>query len=154
MYLTGRQILEAGIVKFGVDAKCDDGILPSFGPDGCGYTLRGMFTWKHSPADIDNNLNMFVTLAPGKSLVVKSLESIQMPTNMAGTIHIKSTYGRKLVGLTINAPVDPGYNGLLTLCFYNFSADEQKIYIEGGLVMMMVAPIQGEHQYEGRHQNG
>lgn len=146
MYLTGQQLLETEIINNGVLEKVDDGIVPSFGPDGCGYTLRGDFrTARFTGAAV-------IILNPMQSMMVKSWEFIKMPTTHFGYCLCKSTYARQGIISVVDSAIDPGYKGQLSIRFFNSGSEPVTVYAEGGLVMLVTAPISGEHQYNGRWQ--
>lgn len=144
MISTGQSIIDQQIIIYATPTKQDNGLLPSYGPDGCGYTMRGLF--------IDRS--EIVEISPFKSISIKTKEIVKMPNDMAGLLYIKSTYARQGIILVTNAPVDPGYNGTLTIRFFNSSEKPVKIYTMGGLAMLIVYKlIDSVPSYNGRHQN-
>lgn len=143
MISTGQSIIDQQIIIYAAPTKQDNGLLPSYGPDGCGYTMRGTFIDKSE----------IVEIPPFKSVSVKTKEIVEMPNDMAGLLYIKSTYARQGIILVTNAPVDPGYNGTLTIRLFNSSEKTVKIYTMGGLAMLIVYKlIDSVPSYNGRHQ--
>lgn len=141
--LTGKQLHDMQIVRGCPEHKVDDFQLPSYGPDGCGITLRGLFLQRENALEIQ----------PFESISVKTVETVHIPTNMLGRLYIKSTYARAGFILVTNAPVDPGYNGTLTIRLFNSSAKPQYIWKYGGLAMLIVEELSEEADaYAGRHQ--
>jgi len=50
----------------------------------------------------------------GNFILASAIEEFQMPTNLVGVVHDKSTWARK--GLSVfNTVIEPGWNGFLTL---------------------------------------
>lgn len=140
--LTGQQICEQRIVIIPIFIKIDDGIVPSYGMDGMGYTLRG-------------DLNIDTVIEPGKILRMKSHENVNMPANCGGMLYIKSTYARKDLLLITNSPVDPGYSGRLSLNLFNAGTEPVFIHSEGGIAMLVVwAMNEKVAAYDGRWQGG
>lgn len=141
--LTGQQLHDLLIVRGTTRYKVDDRQLPSYGPDGCGVTLRGCFLERVAALEIP---------AFG-SVSVKTIETVHIPTNMLGRLYIKSTYAREGFILVTNAPVDPGYNGTLTIRLFNSSDKPKLLWTQGGLAMLIVEELT-EHAeaYNGRHQ--
>jgi deoxycytidine triphosphate deaminase len=140
--LTGHRICELNIVSNPIYRKVDDGITPSYGMDGMGYTLR---------SDRDRSQ----LLLPGKCLHMKSHETVNMPLDCGALLYIKSTYARKNLLLITNSPVDGGYSGPLSLNLYN--AGEEPVIIDhlGGIAMLVVWQMSGKGAaYKGRWQNG
>lgn len=140
---TGQELLALDIIGYGAHKKYDNGSLPSYGPDGCGYTLRGLFLERTE----------YVEIPSFGSVSVKSFESVKMPNNMAGLLYIKSTYARQGIMLVTNAPVDPGYEGSLTIRLFNSGPKTVAIYTQGGLAMLIVYELNDSVEaYSGRHQ--
>lgn len=141
--LTGQEIHDQRIVRGTTGHKIDDQQLPSYGPDGCGITLRGLFLQEVNAIEV----------RAGGSISVKTVETVHMPTNMIGRLYIKSTYAREGIMLVTNAPVDPGYNGTLTIRLFNSSDRPKIIWKFGGLAMLVVEELTMEVEaYAGRHQ--
>lgn len=140
---TGKKLIDREIVFFGALKKQDNGSLPSYGPDGCGYTMRGAFLERSELVEIPSM----------GSLSIKTFESVKMPTNMIGLLYIKSTYARQGIILVTNSPVDPGYEGSLTIRLFNSGPKSVAIYTAGGLAMLIVHELNDSvAAYNGRHQ--
>lgn len=140
--LTGKQFCDKHIVDFPLYMKVDDGMTPSYGMDGMGYTLRG-------------NLITDTVIEPGKILRMKSHDNIVMPLNCGGMLYIKSTYARRDLILITNSPVDPGYHGKLSLNLFNAGEYPVTVSCLGGIAMMVVWELGTEvSAYEGRWQHG
>lgn len=136
--LTGLQICEQAIVLIPLYTKIDDGITPSYGMDGMGYTLR-------------SNLIVDQIIEPGKILRMKSHETVRMPLNCGAMLYLKSTYARKDLLLITNSPVDPGYNGPLSLNLFNAGDQPVIVHCLGGIAMMVVWQLDTEvAPYNGR----
>lgn len=71
-----------------------------------------------------------------------SLERISMPDDIMGITDGKSTYARQ--GTIINVtPIEPGWNGFLTICVVNPLAFPVKIYANEGIVQIMFMKLSG-----------
>lgn len=83
----------------------------SFGLSACGYDIR---------------LDQEVTLWPGEFKLASSLERFQMPDDLVGIVHDKSTWVRR--GLMVhNTVIEPGWRGFLTLeLAYHVSPPEKR----------------------------
>lgn len=145
MLLTGIEIVNRGIITPFKATKVDDGVTPSYGCDGMLYTLRGQC-----------NFTLF-KLFPLQSISFLTLEQIKMPLNCGGLLTVKSTYARKGIILVTNSPVDPGYEGYLTIRLFNSNNVGPALILDGsgGFIQLTVHRLSTTvNAYEGRWQNG
>lgn len=93
-------------------------------------------------------------LSPGEYVLVETIESVNMPANIAARVLNRSTIFR--CGATlINALVDPGYNGKLTFGLKNLSEHEFKIEIGAAIAQIVFEFVEGETTpYDGKYQGG
>ena len=131
MILTGQQLVEQGIILNGVDFKVDDGELPSYGVDGCGYTLCACVAWDYQKW----------VLEIGGTIEFQSLEMVDIPTDCVGICYLKTTYGRQGIISTLSGVLDPGFQGPVTIRLYNSSNYPVTLYSAGGFVMVMVQQL-------------
>jgi deoxycytidine triphosphate deaminase len=143
-YLSGNQIVTAGMIDPFYVSKQDNGSVPSYGPDPGGYTLTGDCHWL-------GNLH----LAPGDTVQFPSVEVVFLPTDCVGMLFAKSTYARQGLVLVTNTPVDGGYSGRITFRFVNTGDRSVALHSAGGFVQLCVARLE-EHgaRYNGRWQGG
>lgn len=139
--LTGQEIYDANIVHGAINKKIDTIEIPSFGMDGCGYTLRAEGLDKETKI-LSMTCKTFYTY-----------ETIYMPKDKAGFIYLKSTYTRQGIILVTNSPVDPGYTGCLTMILFNCNPFPVTINLDGGIAMLVVHELNSEVEaYNGRWQ--
>lgn len=125
----------------------------SFGLSACGYDIR---------------LDQDVDLLPGEFKLASTIEHFQMPPNVVGIVHDKSTWIRR--GLCVfNTVIEPGWRGYLTLELKNVN---QEVYTafktdhrssEPRLKLVAGTPIaqvifsfldeDSEQQYTGKYQD-
>lgn len=125
----------------------------SFGLSACGYDIR---------------LDQDVTLRPGEFSLGSAMELFDMPKNVVGIVHDKSTWIRR--GLCVfNTVVEPGWRGYLTLELKNVNQEtytEFKVdhrHKEPTLRLVKGTPIaqvifsfldeESESPYEGKYQD-
>jgi dCTP deaminase len=85
--------------------------------------------------------------------LLPTLEWVELPGDLAGTIRCRSSFGRR--GLLLGAGfVDPGFRGQLTLCLSNLGKEEITIRKGDRIVQMVLHEVRnpGEH-YSGRYQD-
>jgi dCTP deaminase len=98
MVLSAQTIKELGLIKPCIVSQRDV-LGNSFGLSACGYDI----TLAHD-----------VELASGEFLLVGALEYFNLPDNIVGIVHDKSSLARK--GLAVqNTVLEPGWRGYLTL---------------------------------------
>lgn len=62
-----------------------------------------------------------LTIKAGDFALLTTLESIELPTNIAGNIGVKSYYTRKGMVVLAGLQIDPGFEGVLVIGVYNAS---------------------------------
>lgn len=114
----------------------------SFGLSSCGYDVRIAQNWQ-------------LGVGPGASFALAStIEHFDMPTNVVGKVHDKSTWVRR--GLQVfNTVIEPGWRGYLTLELHNVSHEQIMLY-EGMPIAQILFELLDEptHQpYSGKYQD-
>jgi dCTP deaminase len=105
------------------------------------------------PASYDLRTAEDVTLLYGNCMLVPSLEWIELPCNIAGTLRCRSSFGRKGVIIT-GGYVDPGFRGQLTLCLVNMGKEDVPLRKNDRVVQMIFHEVAaGVRSYEGRYQD-
>jgi dCTP deaminase len=104
-------------------------------------------------AGYDLRLSSKLVLAPGKQKLAATLERIELPDDLIGTLHIRSSLARAGIIASL-AVVDPGFHGQLTISLYNssseaFSMREGERFIQlvvHALSMKTRRPYRGKYQ--------
>lgn len=95
------------------------------------YELRiGSYRDKNSDTPIVLQEGEGRALPPASSLLIGTMERINLPLNLLGMMYLRSSYARLGSVSWFQGLVDPGYSGKLTIVLHNLS--EQKIPIVGG----------------------
>ncbi len=89
---------------------------------------------------------------PGRFCLASTLEEFQMPTNLTGIVHDKSTWARR--GLSVyNTVIEPGWAGFLTLEL-SFSGEEPLTIPAGAGIAQVIFHQTAKHAaYNGKYQN-
>jgi dCTP deaminase len=148
--LTGAQIRARGILTPHVPKTemiaC--GVRTTSGESYCGYDLRLAAledTWKVGE-------NHWV-LEPGAFALASAIEKFDMPNDVVGIVHDKSSWARR--GLAVqNTVIEPGWRGYLTLELTNHS-DAPIVLCRGmGICQVLfhtlTEPVEG---YDGKYQD-
>jgi dCTP deaminase len=105
------------------------------------------------PASYDLRADGDAVLKKGTCTLLSSLEWVELPTDLAGTLRCRSSFGRK--GVLLGAGfVDPGFRGQLTMCLSNMGSMDIIIHRNDRIVQMVFYEIKGGRQlYQGRYQD-
>ncbi len=119
----------------------------SYGLSVCGYDIRlGRFPL--------SNLQESLTLRPGDFILCSSLERVQLPRDLVGVVHDKSTLARRGLALQ-NTVLEPGWGGYITLELSNHGI--QKIGLIRGMPIAQILFHQldqpTEAPYVGKYQD-
>jgi dCTP deaminase len=92
-------------------------------------------------------------LKHGMCTLVSSLEWIELPRDIAGTLRCRSSFGRR--GILLGGGfVDPGFRGQLTLCLVNSGTGDIEVKKNERVVQMVLHEVRGGDQlYKGRYQD-
>lgn len=111
-------------------------------------------TFGVSPAGYDIRIDQEFCLSPNQFVLASSIEHFNMPTNVIGIVHDKSTWARR--GLCVqNTVIEPGWRGYLTLELTNHSS--HGIFIcQGSPIAQVVFHALDEitsDPYDGKYQD-
>lgn len=144
----------------------------SYGQSGAGYDIRiksvystrlGPEPYRHvdpkdpesyvqSPLDVQvDETGRYVILRPHRDYKGVSVEYFRIPTHVMALCTGKSTYARVGVVPYIT-PLEPGWNGYLTLEFSNLCTEPVKFYLDEGFCQLLFLPTSARSQYEGYYQ--
>ena len=105
------------------------------------------------PASYDLRAAGDIHLPKGTCTLVPSLEWVELPKDLAGTLRCRSSFGRR--GVLLGAGfIDPGFHGQLTLCLSNLGSDNIIIRKNDRVVQMILHEVMESNQcYSGRYQD-
>jgi dCTP deaminase len=89
---------------------------------------------------------------PGNFTIASAIEEFQMPDNLVGVVHDKSTWARK--GLSVfNTVIEPGWKGFLTLELV-FRAEDEDLFIPAGagIAQVLFTRVENHAAYAGKYQ--
>ncbi len=122
----------------------------SYGLSSYGYDIRLADEFKIfkggprdivDPKDLDGSLfedfkATFCTIEPNSFVLARSLEYFKIPRNVLGICTGKSTYAR--IGVIVNVtPLEPGWEGYLTIEISNTSPSPVKVYSNEGIAQVI-----------------
>lgn len=150
-----RMALECDMIKPFVDHQVKDGNI-SYGLSSAGYDIRLSDEFKVFSPKKDTILNpkkitpdLFadfkgpICQIPANSFVLgRSLEYFKMPKDILATCLGKSTYAR--CGVAVNVtPLEPGWEGYLTMAINNISPVPVCIYANEGIAQLLFFETDG-----------
>ncbi len=105
------------------------------------------------PASYDLRSAVDIILPRMTSTLVPSLEWVELPPDIAGTLRSRSSFGRRGV-LLGGGFVDPGFRGQLTLCLTNTGSEDIPVQKNERIVQMILHEVRnGSERYDGRYQD-
>ena len=105
------------------------------------------------PASYDLRAADDILLARGTCTLVPSMERVEFPPDLAGTLRCRSSFGRRGV-LMGGGFVDPGFRGQLTLCLTNMGPEDIPLRKSERVVQMILHEVKnGNERYDGRYQD-
>tara|TARA_B100000315_G_C14244364_1_gene436761 strand:- start:1 stop:537 length:537 start_codon:yes stop_codon:yes gene_type:complete len=139
-------------------------------PEGAGFDLRigEVFKIKDGEAFLgeterstpetesiaEYSQNKEIILKPGEYILVKTIEKINLPDNIAAIFRPRSTLQRCGVGL-FTATADPGYKGGLTFGMCNFGKNDFKLEMGARIVHILFFNTSENYlSYRGQWQGG
>lgn len=134
----------------------------SYGLAECGYDIRIKQSILFEPFWQRNNSPAFPPqpristdgepYSMGRFCIASAIEEFDMPDNLMGIVHDKSTWARK--GLSVfNTVIEPGWKGFLTLELVYHGQDVLYIPAGSGIAQVIFHEVKHPAQYEGKYQN-
>lgn len=145
LVMTNRKLrvhgVSYGLSEAGYDIRIKQKI--EFNPDTTPFTLM---------VDDKPVLNQKGNIAGGRFTIASAIEEFDMPKNLVGVVHDKSTWARK--GLSVsNTVIESGWKGFLTLELVFNGYDPLIIPAGAGIAQVIFHQTIEERAYEGKYQN-
>lgn len=126
------------------------GPVTSHGLSEAGYDIR----IKQDVAFYPRN-NAFAVdgvLSQGSFTLASAIEEFQMPSDLVGIVHDKSTWARR--GLSVfNTVIEPGWKGFLTLELVYHGRGELHIPAGSGIAQVLFHQTMAHASYDGKYNN-
>ena len=105
------------------------------------------------PASYDLRAADEMPLSCGICTLLPTLEWVELPMDLAGTLRCRSSFGRR--GVLLGAGfVDPGFRGQLTLCLTNMGNEEIVVKKDERVAQMVLHEVRTPGEcYNGRYQD-
>lgn len=151
MVVNGNDLLKASPIKDMTNSKViNNGV--SYGLSVAGYDIRIRQEVRHYSNEEGSWTIVDGVHRKGRFALASAVEEFQMPTNLVGIVHDKSSWARR--GLSVfNTVIEPGFFGGLTLELV-FNSDDTLVIPAGtGIAQVMFHQTRLEAQYNGKYQN-
>ena len=153
MIINGKALLKAApILNMETSKKTLHGV--SYGLTEAGYDIRlrqdvKFYSGGMGRLAVDSEWD---SVRAEKFFLGSSIEEFNMPKNLVGIVHDKSTWARK--GLSVfNTVIEPGFRGGLTLELVYHGIEELHIPAGSGIAQVIFSEITQEAEYTGKYQN-
>ena len=125
----------------------------SYGLSEAGYDIRIKQQVKFRPRDGHISAVVDGMCVPDTRFILASaIEEFDMPTNLVGIVHDKSTWARR--GLSVfNTVIEPGWKGFLTLELVYHGDTPLVIPAGAGIAQVLFHELKLERAYKGKYQN-
>lgn len=154
MVINGKKLLEAAPIKGMIGTK-EKFSGTSYGLGEAGYDICIKQEVYFEPGL--NQVSVFlhnytVSREIGRFALASAIEEFQMPTNMLGIVHDKSTWARR--GLSVfNTVIEPGWHGFLTLELVYHGNENLLIPAGSGIAQVVFHELAENAKYVGKYAN-
>lgn len=153
MVINGKSLLCLSPIKDMSTTK-NQGNGVSWGLTECGYDIR-IKQKVEFLCDNAGNRKVYVDgefYDAGRFALASTIEEFQMPNNLMGVVHDKSTWARQ--GLSVfNTIIEPGWDGFLTLELDYKRYGELVIPAGSGIAQVIFHQIKETAEYTGKYQH-
>ena len=124
----------------------------SYGLGEAGYDIRIKQEIKFRPLTLGPQIEIDGEVEFGRFCIASAMEEFQMPSDLVGIVHDKSTWARQ--GLSVfNTVIEPGFKGGLTLELVFHGNKELTIPAGAGIAQVIFNSLAHDACYEGKYQN-
>jgi dCTP deaminase len=152
MIINRRSLLMVWPIKDMVhDKRREHGV--SWGMSEAGYDIRIKQEIIFRPENAVQKAGLWVdgSFALGRFALASSIEEFQMPVDMVGVVHDKSTWARR--GLSVfNTVIESGWNGFLTLELVYHGQQKLTIPAGAGIAQVVFHKTSDNASYDGKYQ--
>ena len=105
-------------------------------------------------AGYDLRMGMETVIPAGKHQLAATMERVELPDDLTGTLHIRSSLARAGI-LASLALVDPGFRGQLTISLYNAGTETFRMNKGDKFVQLVLHTLDTKtlRPYRGRYQD-
>jgi len=152
MIINGEALLQAKPIKNMLTGKMrEHGVSHGLGE--AGYDIRLKQDIQFFPHEnVISVRDQAYSESDGKFVIASAIEEFDMPDDLVGIVHDKSTWARK--GLSVfNTVIEPGWKGFLTLELVYHGTKTLHIPAGAGIAQVLFHKTSCAAAYDGKYQN-
>lgn len=154
MYVINGKTLLAKSPIVGMASRKNKVHGTSYGLSEAGYDIRLKQEVRFKPGDPSGD---YVTVGKnepeyGRFVLASAMEEFQMPNDLVGIVHDKSTWARQGLSL-FNTVIEPGWKGFLTLELVFHGSRELILPAGCGIAQVIFYSLIHDASYEGKYQH-
>lgn len=149
MIINGKSLLAIKPLEPMLDCKVKEyGVSHGLAEVGYDIRIKQEVKFSYSSVIVDDDFNQWKN---GKFCIASTIERFQMPPNLVGIVHDKSTWARR--GLSVfNTVIEPSWNGFLTLELVYHGSEDLHIPAGSGIAQVIFHEIAEHAHYDGKYQ--
>lgn len=131
-----KKVLSFGLSSFGYDFRLSPELYLKVNHTGDVINVKDFSLEKHfTPMEVKTDeYGDYVLLPPHSFVLGRTVETVKMPDDVIGICFDKSTYAR-VGGVQTNiTPLEPGWEGTITLEIRNTLTDFTRLYVNEGII--------------------
>ena len=151
MIINGNALLKAAPIKGMIGTK-ERAHGVSYGLGEAGYDIRIKQTIEFRNGFDGPHVHIDGVACPGRFIIASAIDEFDMPEDMVGIVHDKSTWARR--GLSVfNTVIEPGWKGFLTLELVYHGGGNLLIPAGAGIAQVIFHEVYAPASYDGKYQN-
>ena len=157
MIVNRQRLLEkAPIVGMAPDKLRSHGVSYGLAEAGFDIRIKQRVTFTTTVAgnpivEVDDEQGHILETRRGRFTIASAIEEFNMPTDLVGVVHDKSTWARQ--GLSVfNTVIEPGFKGGLTLELVYHGTEDLVIPAGAGIAQVLFTRIAIPTRYAGKYQ--
>lgn len=151
MIVNGKSLLEYEPIKGMSPVKTAFGGV-TYGLSEAGYDIRLKQSLIFSMTNMGPHILKDNDLVAGRFIIASAIEEFDMPSNLVGIVHDKSSWARQGVSV-FNTVIEPGWRGFLTLEIVFHGSREVIIPAGAGIAQVIFHETLEHRHYQGRYQD-
>lgn len=155
MIVNKGTLLRCHPVKDMLESKQHNGLV-SHGLSEAGYDIRikqkiHFTTIRGESYVMRTEVDHITERLRGRFALASAIEEFQMPDNLVGVVHDKSTWARQ--GLSVlNTVIEPGWHGFLTLELVYHGVEDLVVPAGSGIAQVLFTQLVETANYDGKYQ--